>query len=78
MDQASLRLTLFRSSVNVKDLKTATRPDKAEKKLIIFSEFCIVKGGKVLNLSRCAPPIACGCPNFRYKVASASLYITPL
>ena len=65
------RLTLFRSTLNDNDLETATRPDMAEEKLMTFSELCISSGGKVFSLSRCAPTMACGCPNFRCKVASA-------
>ena len=61
MDQVSLRLggslltawfnrlTLFRSSVNNSDLKTATRPDIIEEKPIIISELCILSCGKVLS-----------------------------
>ena len=64
--------------LNDNDLKTAARPDMAEEKLMTFSELCILSGGKVLSLSRCAPTIACDCPNFLCKVASASLYITSL
>ena len=70
MDQASLRLgdslltawfnrlTLFRSSLIDNDLKTAPRPDKAEEKLMTFSELCNPSRGKVLSISRCAPTIA--------------------
>ena len=58
MDQASLRLggslltawfnslTLFRSSLTDKDLKTATMPDMAEEKLMTFCKFCILSGEK--------------------------------
>ena len=49
-----------------------------EEKMITFSELCSLSGRKVLSLSRCTQTKACGCPNFRCKVASASLYITPL
>ena len=81
MDQASLRLggslltswfnelTVLRLSLNDNDLKTAERPKMAAEKLMTFSKLCILSGGKTLSLSKCAPTIARGCPNFRCKVA---------
>ena len=43
-------LTLFVSWLNDNDLKTATRPDMAEDKLITFSELCFSSGGKKTQL----------------------------
>ena len=37
---------------------------------------CIFSGGKELSLSKCALTTACGWPNLRSSVLSASLYIT--
>ena len=90
MDQASSRLggsllaawfnklILLRSSLNDNDLKTATRPDMAKEKLMTFSELCILSGGKVLSLSRCAPTTVCGCQNFRARWPVPSLHITKI
>ena len=42
-----------------------------------LSLLCIFNGGKELSLSKCALTTACGRPNLRSSVLSASLYITP-
>ena len=72
------RFTLFKSSLNDKDLKTATSPEITTEKLITWSELCIFNAGKFFNLSKCAPTTTWGCPNFLWRVARASLYNTPL
>ena len=59
------RLTLFRSTLNNDNLKTATRPDMAEEKLGTISELWILSDGKLLSLPKFAPTIAFRRPNFR-------------
>ena len=44
---------------------------------MMLSLLCIFSGGKELSLSKCALSTACGWPNLRSSVLSASLYITP-
>ena len=60
-----------------KDLKTPTIAEIVAEYAIIFSLLCILTLGKLLNLSKYALTIACGCPNFRSSVFRASLYIEP-
>ena len=42
----------------------------------MLSLLCIFSGRKELSLSKCALTTACGWPNLRLRVLSASLYIT--
>ena len=44
---------------------------------MMLSLLCIFSGGKELSLSKDARTTACGWPNLRSSVLSASLYITP-
>ena len=44
---------------------------------MMLSLFCIFNRGKELSLSKCALTTACGWPNLRSSVSSATLYITP-
>ena len=43
---------------------------------MMLSLLCIFSGGKELSLSKCALTTACGWPNLRSSVLSASFYIT--
>ena len=44
---------------------------------MMLSLLCILSGGKELSLSKCALTTACGRPNLRSSVLSASFYIKP-
>ena len=67
---------LLRSDSYESDLETPTRLEIVAENFMIFSLLCILSGGKELSLSKCALTTACGWPNLRSSVLSASLYIT--
>ena len=63
------REALFKSASNDSDLKTPARLDLAAEWLMMLSLLCILRGGKLLILSKCAHTTACllGWPSLRSK-----------